>query len=187
MPHIHELVDFTVGLFIVRNDKVLLVNHPRYQTWLCVGGHIEPAEDPIEASYREGKEEAGFEVTLFGFFSQQDHLEEPKTRSLITPWKMNSDEVVAGHRHVGLFYLASPTDMDAEPVLSKEHDEIRWFSQDELDGQELAGTWPWVKKYAAEAIRMSGEVEGERWAHWDHLRELGPASGTKHFAGDTPK
>jgi ADP-ribose pyrophosphatase YjhB (NUDIX family) len=52
MPHIHELYDFVVTVFIVHKDKVLLVHHPRYGKWIPMGGHIELDEDPEEALFR---------------------------------------------------------------------------------------------------------------------------------------
>ena len=41
MPHIHEKIDFTVSLFIVEGEKVLLVHHKKLDRWLPIGGHIE--------------------------------------------------------------------------------------------------------------------------------------------------
>jgi ADP-ribose pyrophosphatase YjhB (NUDIX family) len=65
MSHIHEKIDFTVGVFVVYKDKVLLRKHDKYNLWLCVGGHIELDEDPNEAALREVKEEVGLDVTLW--------------------------------------------------------------------------------------------------------------------------
>lgn len=57
MPHIHDLIDFTVAAYIVNNGKVALVNHLQLKRWMPVGGHIELNEDPEEALFREIKEE----------------------------------------------------------------------------------------------------------------------------------
>ena len=65
MPHIHELIDFTVGVYIVHDSKVLLVHHKKFDKWLSVGGHIELHEDPEEALFREVKEETGLEIKLW--------------------------------------------------------------------------------------------------------------------------
>lgn len=45
MPHIHELYDFTITVFIVHDGRVLLVNHPKYDKWIPMGGHIELDEE----------------------------------------------------------------------------------------------------------------------------------------------
>ena len=61
MPHIHNKIDFTVEVFIVYDNKVLLRKHDKYGMWLSVGGHIELDEDSNQAALREVKEEVGLE------------------------------------------------------------------------------------------------------------------------------
>ncbi len=46
MSHIHEKIDFTVDVFVVHENKVLLRMHDKYHLWLAPGGHIELHEDP---------------------------------------------------------------------------------------------------------------------------------------------
>jgi len=53
MSHIHEKIDFTVEVFIVYKNKVLLRMHDKHHRWLSVGGHIELDEDPIQAAMRD--------------------------------------------------------------------------------------------------------------------------------------
>ena len=64
MPHIHDLYDFVVSVFIVHKNKILLVYHKNYQEWLPIGGHIELNEDPEQALYREIQEECGLKVKI---------------------------------------------------------------------------------------------------------------------------
>ena len=66
MPHIHKKMDYTVEVFIVYKNKVLLRMHDKFNTWLSVGGHIELNEYPIEIAIREVKEEVGLEVEIIG-------------------------------------------------------------------------------------------------------------------------
>ena len=49
MAHIHEKIDFTTSVFIVRDGKVLLHKHKKLGIWLQPGGHIELDEDPNQA------------------------------------------------------------------------------------------------------------------------------------------
>lgn len=56
---------FTVSVFIVCKDKVLLHLHKKAKKMLPLGGHIEVNELPEEACIREAKEEAGLNVTLY--------------------------------------------------------------------------------------------------------------------------
>jgi len=64
MPHIHELMDFTVEAFVVYEDRVLLIYHKQLHKWLPLGGHIELDEDPEQALFREIREESGLEVDI---------------------------------------------------------------------------------------------------------------------------
>ena len=57
MAHIHEKIDFTVAIFVVQDERVLLVHHRNLKKWLPLGGHIELDEEPETAALREGKEE----------------------------------------------------------------------------------------------------------------------------------
>lgn len=66
MPHIHDLIDFIVNIFIVYENKVLLIYHKQLNKWLSIGGHIELNEDPEEALFREVREECGLEIRVLG-------------------------------------------------------------------------------------------------------------------------
>ena len=56
MAHIHEKIDFTVAIFVVHDEKILLIHHRKLNKWLPLGGHIELDEDPEQAALREAKE-----------------------------------------------------------------------------------------------------------------------------------
>jgi len=66
MPHIHDLIDFIVNVYIVHEGKVLFIQHKKLNKWLPVGGHIELNEDPDQAIFREVKEECGLEIEING-------------------------------------------------------------------------------------------------------------------------
>ena len=54
----------TATVYVVREGKVLLHLHKKYNTWFPIGGHVEAGEFPHEAAYREAMEEAGIEIRL---------------------------------------------------------------------------------------------------------------------------
>ena len=105
MPHIHEKVDFTVEVFVVYKNTVLLRKHDKYKVWLSVGGHVEIDEDPNQAAIREVKEEAGLDAVLDNSLqtftkNDQDYHE------LIPPYFVNRHRINAKHEHVTLTYFA---------------------------------------------------------------------------------
>ena len=53
MAHIHEKIDFTVAIFVVHEEKILLIHHRKLGKWLPLGGHIELDEDPEQAADRK--------------------------------------------------------------------------------------------------------------------------------------
>lgn len=127
MPHIHSLYDFTITVFIIFEDTVLLVHHPRYNKWIPIGGHIELDEDPEQALYREIKEEAGLDVEIL---SDKPTIQSPGTKFLLTPNYLDVHEANPPHKHISLTYFARSKDNQAR--LSDEHLELLWFTKDML-------------------------------------------------------
>src|SRR3989344_1598472 len=107
MPHIHEKIDFTVEVFIVYKDKVLLRMHDKHKIWLSIGGHIELNEDPIEAAVREVKEEVGLEVEIVGH--KPSIKDESDYKHLLAPKYLDSHYVNDVHQHVVFVYFAKAT------------------------------------------------------------------------------
>ncbi len=145
MPHINEKLDYTVEVFIVHNNKVLLRVHDKYHFWLSVGGHIEPEETPDEAALRECKEEVGLNITLY--HEKSDAPEDSREKELVRPIAVARHPINETHDHVVFVYFAtSETD---EVKLEKEDDQIKWFTREELDQYDIR---PKIKYYAKLAL-----------------------------------
>jgi len=146
MPHIHEQYDFTVTVFIVYNNAVLLVNHPRYNKWIPMGGHVELDEDPEEALFREIAEETGLEVTVL---STRPEMVSPGTKFLLTPAYMDVHEANPPHKHIGLIYFARAH--SGKFTLSREHTDMRWLTEADLQDPQYDLS-PSVQFYAQQAL-----------------------------------
>jgi 8-oxo-dGTP pyrophosphatase MutT (NUDIX family) len=153
MPHIHEKVDFTVEVFIVYKDKVLLRMHDKFKIWLSVGGHIELDEDPIEAAIREVKEEVGLDIKIIGDVPVFD---DDNYTYLVTPKYLGKHEVNDNHEHIVFVYFAkSNTDVISDSILEHEKgSEIKWVTKEELLKMDLR---PNVLHLATEALKELGE------------------------------
>ena len=132
MAHIHERIDFTVAVFVVEKERVLLVHHRKLKKWLPVGGHIELDEEPETAALRETLEESGLEVELAG---ERPPTTGPGTRALIAPRFLDIHRISETHEHIGLMYFARPKG-GALALASEEHHDIRWCGADDLDRLE---------------------------------------------------
>ena len=129
MAHIHEKIDFTVAIFIVRDGKVLVIHHKKLDRWLPLGGHIELDEDPEQAALRETKEESGLDVELVG---ERPPTTGPGTRALIGPRFLDIHRISETHEHIGMIYFARPQSGQAT-LAPAEHHAIRWCDARELD------------------------------------------------------
>lgn len=156
MSHFHEKIDFTVEVFIVYKNKVLLRKHDKYNIWLSVGGHIELDEDPTQAALREVKEEVGLEIELIGGQKGKTDgsVENAGYRDLIPPKYLGRHPVNDIHEHITLVYFAiSKTDKTLDPTYIKEKAEILWVAKEELIKMNLR---PNVLFYATEALEELG-------------------------------
>lgn len=152
MAHIHEKVDFTVEVFIVYKNKVLLRMHDKYHLWLSVGGHIELDEDPIEAAHREVKEEVGLDIKIP---LSEEVPGDQNYKGLINPKYLGSHFVSDTHKHVTLVYFAtSDTDKVVDPESDHERTETRWVTKEELKEMDLPNN---ILFYATKALEELGE------------------------------
>ena len=155
MGHINEKIDFTVCIYIVFENKLLLHKHKKLNIWLPPGGHIELDEDPNEAALREAKEESGLDVELIG--QGQEYPGSPYgSRDLIPPRFLNRHfyDTTRTHEHVNLAFFARAHSDDARHEV--EGGEIKWFSREEIDGNpEIV---PDVQRHALVALDELGEV-----------------------------
>ena len=147
MAHIHELIDFVVNVYIVYEDKVLLIHHKQLNKWLPVGGHIELDENPEEALFREVKEECGLEIKIL---EKKPAIESEETKFLYSPEFLDIHKISEAHKHIALNYFVKAKS-DKFLFNKEEHNKIRWFSRGELDAHEF-NLEPAVKFYAKEAL-----------------------------------
>jgi 8-oxo-dGTP pyrophosphatase MutT (NUDIX family) len=153
MAHIHEKIDFTVAIFVVHQDKVLVIHHRKLQKWLPLGGHIELDEDPEIAALREAKEESGLDVELVG---ERPPTTEPGTRALIAPRFLDIHRISDTHEHIGMIYWARPKH-DQVTLAAEEHLDIRWCTRADLDALQPPMSNA-VKWYCLQALKECGPI-----------------------------
>jgi len=154
MPHIHEKIDFTVEVFIVFRDTVLLRFHDKYKIWLSVGGHIDLDEDPNQAALREVKEEVGLDVVLWDG-NQLLKREEKEFKELIPPVSINRHRINESHEHVSMVYFATAnSDIVVPEYASDRSDDWQWCTADDLKTMDPRED---VMFYANQALSTLGK------------------------------
>ncbi len=123
--------DFTVAIFVVWRNQVLLHEHRKLGKWLPPGGHIELNELPDQAAVREVLEETGIKVQLL----ISDRLEfEPQSdspRQLTRPRGIQLEQISAGHEHIDLIYFANP-EADYDGLIASEDNPFLWCNAAQL-------------------------------------------------------
>ena len=119
---------FTATVYIIENEKVLLLLHPKHRKWLPPGGHIEPNETPPECACREAFEETGLAIEII----PQENLwvEDWNATSFCRPYLCLLENMPAhgthpAHQHMDLIYLA-------KPIGGYLLEGVKWFSLSEV-------------------------------------------------------
>jgi 8-oxo-dGTP pyrophosphatase MutT (NUDIX family) len=146
MAHVHDKIDWTVSVFIVYGNRVLIRRHEKYNAWLGVGGHIELDEDQIQAGKRECLEEVGLAVTLHNE-SEYGATEDGRT-NVPPPAFMNRHSVNDTHEHIDFIYFAHAESDVVVP--ENESDVWLWLTREELtEHPEISSE---IKRYALGAL-----------------------------------
>jgi 8-oxo-dGTP pyrophosphatase MutT (NUDIX family) len=127
--------EFTASVYIIDQDKTLLIYHNKLKKWLPPGGHIEPNETPPEAAIREAYEETGLHVQL----AKQENLwiDRWNAKSIERPHLCMLQEIpehkgVPAHQHIDMAYIGIP--VKGELIENKnESSGLRWFNWEEIE------------------------------------------------------
>lgn len=147
MPHIHELIDWTVSVFIVHENTVLLRMHEKYHTLLAVGGHIELDKDPETAAKRECMEEVGLPILIHSL-GKVPASSENGFRYLAVPDGLNIHNINETHQHIDLVYFATAEHTNIVP--KNADDTWEWLTKEELE--KRSDIRDNIKYYALEAL-----------------------------------
>ena len=147
---------FTVSVFIVYKDKVLLHLHKRAKKILPLGGHIELNELPEEACIREAQEEAGLKINLYNPINNQlkNACELVGEKLLKNPMHTILGEINAEHCHIDFVYYATAESFDTMPG-DGESNLIKWYNKEDLkNAYDIQHN---ILTMANEALELLGE------------------------------
>ena len=118
----------TSTVYVVKQQKVLLHKHKKYNTLFPVGGHIEEGELPQEAAIREVWEEAGLEVELW---SKEKDLGLMRVEQLINPQYTLLENINQEVENIDFIYFAK-TNIDECKPMEGESREFYWVTEEEI-------------------------------------------------------
>lgn len=150
---------YTVSIYIVHKDKVLLHQHKKYNKLLPLGGHIEENELPEEACIREAKEESGLDITLYNSDHTWTSTNKDKSSSvisfsedvLVNPMHTILCEVNPEHYHIDLVFYGLADSFETSPEIG-ESKELKWYDIESLKALEKIS--PRVYALAKEALQL---------------------------------
>jgi ADP-ribose pyrophosphatase YjhB (NUDIX family) len=147
---------FTVSIFIVYTDKVLLHIHKKAKKILPLGGHIELNELPEEACIREAQEEAGLEINLYNPINNQlkNSCELVGEKLLINPIHTIFGEINPEHYHIDFVFYATAKSSDTIPG-DGESTMLKWYNKEDLkNAYDIQHN---ILTMANEALELLGE------------------------------
>lgn len=126
---------FTATVYIVDEQRVLLIFHRKMQKWLPPGGHLDPNETPPEGARREVREETGLEIS----FALQENvwIDRWNANSFERPYMCLVEEIPPfgdkeAHQHIDFIYVGTPVG-GQESRNTLETDDMRWFTLEEIE------------------------------------------------------
>lgn len=130
--HLHVVA---VAIVLIDKGRLLSLRRSMHREagaglWEAFSGRVDPDEEPLDAAYREAREETGIEVDI-----------DPRP---VTSYAATR----AGEPMVVIVYRATPKSRAPEVILSDEHDAFAWLTPDEFAERSSIGP-------LTQAVRMA--------------------------------
>lgn len=129
------LRQLTATVYVIDNDKVLLLFHRKLRKWLPPGGHVDTNETPTDAGIREVFEETGYTIELLS--DEHVWVQRWNANSLPRPYLCLLEEIPEHgehppHQHIDFIYLGRLLGGNAV-VNTLEADSLGWFTLEEVN------------------------------------------------------
>ncbi len=152
----NSICHLTVGGYLFKDNKVLLIYHPKINKWLPVGGHIDENETPEMSIIKEFKEEVGLNIKVVNSGLTMS-ISEPNIRRVQPSPFYSEIHSVGDHNHHCQFFICELIDVNQNVnVDGIEVKEFEWLSKEEV--QEKRNIGDDIKNLALIAFELSANV-----------------------------
>jgi 8-oxo-dGTP pyrophosphatase MutT (NUDIX family) len=134
--------------YLVKDGKVLLVHHKKFNKWTPPGGHMEENETPDQTVIREWKEELGMPVEVI---SDSDPVFEGTEidKPIPVPFYMDLEKEFFDSPRIGNYFFVRQTEAIGDIALQLEEVlEAKWFNAAEIENLETFDQVRALAKYA---------------------------------------
>ena len=126
---------YTASVFVLKDDKVLMLKQTRSKYWLLPGGHIDDGELPHEAIIREVKEETNLDIKIL-----QVPDEKARTK-IVTPLPVPfAIRLMPCGDKKDIDFLFTSEVIGGDLKIDHELEETKWFTKEELFNDPNVGS-----------------------------------------------
>ncbi len=139
---------FSAG-YLVKDNKVFLSHHKKFDKWTPPGGHIEENETPDQALIREWKEELALDIEVIS--SQPTaFIGDSNSTPIPMPFHIDLEREGFDTPRIGFFFYVKLKDPNQTiTVLKDELHDAKWFSKEEI---VVLSTFDQVRALSTHAI-----------------------------------
>lgn len=118
--------------YLVKDNKVLLVHHKKFDKWTPPGGHMEENETPDQTLIREWKEELNLDIVIIPAH-ESAFSGDANATPIPMPFYIDLEREGFEVPHIGhFFYVKLKDDTQVMDVLKSELHDAQWFSKEDL-------------------------------------------------------
>lgn len=133
---------YTTSVFVLKDDKVLMLKQTRSKYWLLPGGHIDDGELPHQAAIREVKEETNLDVEILQVADEKARTE------IVTPLPVPfAMRLLPCRDKKDIDFVFTAKVIGGELKIDDESKEAKWFTKEELFNDPNVG--PNTRYYAS--------------------------------------
>ncbi len=146
----------TSTVYVLKDHKVLLHIHKKFNSLFPVGGKMEPYEFPHETALRETKEESGLDVILY---DNDEKLELGKVQQLLRPIDILRENIGHEVENIDFIYFAYSNTFEVKPE-SGESTDFFWLTKEEVVNNN--NIKPHIKGMALKALKFYSDFENSK-------------------------